>query len=110
MTTTTEIEKDIFTYTDQKLTAHFQNNEKFNQEMGILYAYYLDKLRNIIRIEDQEILEKDLFESIKSQIFNGYYIGQELLTMPDNQFTDEVFTNQTEGLIAQQIPKDRKSV
>lgn len=104
MTTTTEIEKDIFTYTDQKLTAHFQNNEKFNQEMGILYAYYLDKLRNIIRIEDQEIIEKDLFESIKSQIFNGYYIGQELLTMPDNQFTDEVFTNQTEGLIAQQIP------
>ncbi|MFT9495754.1 MULTISPECIES: hypothetical protein [Bacillota] len=94
---------NIYEYTDQKLKAHFQNNEQFNFELAQTFNFYKELLQDLINDSDRERLEKDLFQSVKAQIFNGYYMAQELLQSEEANFNDEWF-KQSKGMIAQQLP------
>jgi hypothetical protein len=97
-------ERNIYDYTDQKLKAHVQNNEEFNLELANTFAYYKEKLLDIANESDNEQLEADFFNCIKSQIFNGYFMVQELLSNEETKFVDEWFL-QSVGMIAQQLPE-----
>jgi hypothetical protein len=99
----TTIEKNIYDYTDQKLKAHHQNNMEFNFELANAYEYYKAKLFEIVNPSDQERVANELFQSVKSQIFNGYFLVQELLGHETTQIEDDWF-KQSIGMIAQQIP------
>jgi hypothetical protein len=94
---------DIYQYTDQKLLAHYQNNQEFNRQLAILNNYYYEQLLKIVKIQEKPRLETELFASIKGQIFNGYFMVQELLANPEISIDNEWFT-QTKGMITQQIP------
>jgi hypothetical protein len=94
---------EIYQYTDQKLLAHYQNNQEFNRQLAILNNYYYEPLLKIVKIQDKTRLESELFASIKGQIFNGYFMVQELLANPEITIDNEWFA-QTEGMITQQIP------
>lgn len=102
MKTTNKDTLDIFDYTQQKLKAHYQNDKEFNRELATIYEFYKIKLSSILTEDQREKMEKMLEESIKQQIFNGYYMGLELL-QSDYQFENEWF-QQSEGMIAQQLP------
>ncbi|KZE68022.1 hypothetical protein AWM68_17790 [Fictibacillus phosphorivorans] len=108
MTTITATETNLFDYTDKKLKAHLQNNEEFNREVATHYEYYKDKLFRIVKEHDQEKAEKDLFQCVKSQVFNGYFIALEILNVEDSPITD-AWLQQSEGMIAQQLPDLLKS-
>jgi hypothetical protein len=94
---------DIYQYTDQKLLAHYQNNQEFNRQLAILNNYYYEQLLKIVKVQDKTRMESELFASIKGQIFNGYFMVQELLVNLEINIDNEWFT-QTEGMITQQIP------
>ncbi|MEI2356285.1 hypothetical protein [Mesobacillus zeae] len=96
-------EKNIFEYTNKKLKALIQNNEDFNKELATAYEFYKTRLLQLIKDEDTEKLESELFSSIKSQIFNGYFIALEFLGDEETKIEDEWF-KQSEGMIAQQLP------
>lgn len=102
MKTTNKDTLDIFDYTQQKLKAHYQNDKEFNRELATIYEFYKIKLSSILTEDQREKMEKMLEESIKQQIFNGYYMGLELL-QSDYHFENEWF-QQSEGMIAQQLP------
>jgi hypothetical protein len=99
----TSSNNEIYQYTDQKLLAHYQNNQEFNRQLAILNNYYYERLLKIVKIQDKTRLESELFASIKGQIFNGYFMVQELLANPEITIDNEWF-KQTEGMITQQIP------
>lgn len=99
MMTTTD--KELFEYTEQKLTAHYQVNDELILEMGNAFNYYNNKLAHIIKESDKDRVENELFTSIKSQIFNGYFMACEILS--NNEFPEHFFS-QSKGVIAQQVP------
>ncbi|KYD21396.1 hypothetical protein [Caldibacillus debilis] len=94
---------EIYNYSNQKLEAHFQNNDVFNEEMAILVQYFSIKIQNLLKENFTNELDEELFAAIKSQIFNGYFMATELLNHEDTAFPDEWFA-QSPGMIAQQIP------
>lgn len=96
-------------YTDQKLRAHFQHNQQFNVELATTFAYYNEKLLNVAVDSDKEKLETDFYNCVKSQIFNGYFMVQELLQHEDTKFENEWFM-QPIGMIAQQLPDMLRAV
>lgn len=100
----TALQNNIFEYTDKKLKAHLQNNEDFNRELITMFEFYKTMLFDRVSDSDKDRLERDLFQSIKSQIFNGYFMAQELLNSKETQFEDQWF-QQSEGMIAQQLPE-----
>ena len=93
---------NIFDYTNNKLKAHLQNNETFTIELAQTYEYYEKQLMDLILEHDKERLERELFHAVKSQVFNGYFMAQEILA--NIELKDEWF-EQTNGMIAQQIPE-----
>lgn len=95
---------DIFEYTDKKLKAHYQNNKDFTVELVSTYEYYKELLLSIVKDSDKERLENSLLQSIKSQIFNGYFMAQELLNSEEISFENDWF-KQSKGAIAQQLPE-----
>ncbi|QCJ45479.1 hypothetical protein FAY30_26430 (plasmid) [Bacillus sp. S3] len=99
----TTVELDISDYTDRKLKAHYQNNEGFNKDLFLVYEYYKSKLLPLVKAQDAARLENELLESIKSQIFNGYFMAVEFLNLEETQISDEWF-QQSAGMIAQQLP------
>ncbi|MFC0273759.1 hypothetical protein ACFFIX_20440 [Metabacillus herbersteinensis] len=103
MNKTIESTEDLFKYTDQKLKAHFQNSEFFNKEFAIMVAYYRSKFEGLIQEVDTEGFDGELFQSAKSQFFNGYYIIRELISNSETKIEDEWFS-QPEGLLTEQIP------
>lgn len=99
-----QTEVNIYMYTQKKLKAHFQNTEEFNLELALAFEYYSKKLSKYISEEDKQEKMKDmLFNAIKSQIFNGYYMAQELLTSDDADFQDDWF-KQSINMISKQLP------
>lgn len=96
-------ELNISDYTDKKLKAHYQNNEEFNQELFLSYEFYKSRFIPLINDHDVERLENELLTSIKSQIFNGYFMAVEFLNHVETQISDEWF-QQSAGMIAQQLP------
>jgi hypothetical protein len=94
---------DIFTFTENKLTAHFQNNEQFNRDFAVMYEFYRRKFEDIIKEEDLEEFENYFFQSVKSQYFNGYYIFRELIANIEVSIPD-VWYAQTDSVITEQIP------
>lgn len=101
MLTTTE-NNNLYEYMQQKLKAHFQNNQDFNQELATIFEYYKSKLLPFVKESDHKRVEEMLFSSVKSQITNGYFMGLEVLNGESN-FEDDFFL-QAEGMIAQQLP------
>lgn len=99
----TAVELNIVDYTDKKLRAHYQNDESFNQELYLAYEYYRSRLLHLVKEQNVERLENELFESIKSQIYNGYFMAVEFLNQEDTQIMGEWF-QQSSGMIAQQLP------
>ncbi|MGN7299752.1 hypothetical protein [Ferdinandcohnia sp. SAFN-114] len=93
----------IFQYTEQKLTSHFQNNIKFNQQFFVLTEFYKNKFNGLIKQEDEQIFGEMLFQCSKSQIFNGYFIMRELLLNNQETLSDEWFA-QSEGILTEQLP------
>ncbi|MGS2779884.1 hypothetical protein ACVBAX_21335 [Robertmurraya sp. GLU-23] len=106
MTMTTE--NNLYEYMQQKLKAHFQNNQDFNQDIATIFEYYKSKLVLVVKEAQHEKMEEMLFASIKSQITNGYYMGLEIIN-GDSQFEDDFF-RQAEGMISQQIPDMLRTV
>ncbi|RHW35977.1 hypothetical protein D1B31_17975 [Neobacillus notoginsengisoli] len=94
---------DISDYTNKKLKAHYQNNEEFNQELAISFEFYKNRFLPLVKEQDIERLERELLSSIKSQIYNGYFMAMEFLSHEDTQIEDSWF-QQSHGMIAQQIP------
>ncbi|WP_374717729.1 hypothetical protein [Neobacillus sp.] len=92
---------------DQKLKVHHQNNQEFNYEFINIYNFYKEKLSSFVKDADIKRLEEELFQSIKAQIFNGYFMALELLN-GNADFNDEWFM-QSKGVIAQQIPEMLKN-
>lgn len=105
MTTT---ENNLYEYMQQKLKAHYQNTQEFNQEVATVFEYYKFKLLSFVNDSDHERIEEMLFASVKSQITNGYFIGLEILN-GDSEFEDDFF-RQAEGMIAQQFPDMLRTV
>lgn len=99
----TAIELNFSNYTDKKLKAHYQNNEEFNQEIFLSYEFYKSRLIPLVKDHDVERLENELLDSIKSQIFNGYFMVVEFLNHEETQIENKWF-QQSAGMIAQQIP------
>lgn len=99
----TALEFNIMDYTEKKLKAHYQNNTEFNQELFLSYEFYKTRLFPFVKDQDLERLESELLESIKSQIFNGYFMAVEFLNQEDTEIGEEWF-QQSAGMIAQQLP------
>lgn len=97
----TTSDTELFKYTEQKLTAHYQSNDELMMEIWSVFNYFKKKLLPTINESDKERVGKELYTSIKSQIFNGYFMGCELLR--ENEYPDDFFA-QSKGAIAQQIP------
>lgn len=93
---------NLFEQTDQMLKVHYQDNQLFNSDVVKSYEYYQDKLFQIVNEADKERVTESLFQSIKSQIFNGYFMIKELL---QNVTIDDEWFTQSKGMIAQQIPE-----
>ncbi|MDC3424288.1 hypothetical protein NC797_07170 [Aquibacillus sp. 3ASR75-11] len=100
--------EDLFTYTEKKLSSHFQNSGEFNRFFKVMYDYYSNKLNVFIKVEDKEVYESKLFQSAKSQFFNGYYIVREFLADENTNLPDE-WLSQPEGFITEEIPGIIKS-
>ena len=98
-TTITNIQE----YTQKKLKAHYQNNGEFNQEIATYFEFYKKRLSAFLDESKQEKMEDMLFASVKSQIFNGYFMALELMNSEEATFEDDWF-RQAEGMVAQQIP------
>lgn len=93
--------EEIYRYTGQKLKANFENVPEFNAEVVTAFEYYKTRLLSRTNPDDHDEIENQLFESVKAQIFNGYFMGLEILN--EIQIEDEWFGN-SEGTIAAQIP------
>lgn len=93
---------NLFEQTDQMLKAHYQDNQGFNSDVVTSHEYYQDKLFQIVNEGDKQRIEGSLFQSIKSQIFNGYFMINELL---QNVTIEDEWLTQSKGMIAQQIPE-----
>lgn len=100
---TNNVKTNIFEYTDKKLRAHSQNNEDFSRELAIIFEFYKARLQQFINDEDTDRMEKELLESIKSQLFNGYFMFLEFLNSEETTVIDEWFIQSTD-MIAQQLP------
>lgn len=104
----TTAENNFYEYMQQKLKAHYQNNQEFNQEVATVFEYYKSKLLPFVKDSDHGRVEEMLFASVKSQITNGYFMGLEVLN-GDSNFDDDFF-RQAEGMIAQQLPDMLRTV
>lgn len=100
---TNKVQDDIFAYTDKKLRAYSQNNDDFNRELAIIFEFYKARLQQFINDEDTDRMEKELLDSIKSQLFNGYFMFLEFLNNEETTVNDEWFI-QSPDMIAQQLP------
>lgn len=94
----------IYTYTENKLTALFQNDEAFLEKFAQMNMYYQSKFTKIVPEEKKEKFFDSLFQAVKSQFFNGYYLFRELLSHEGSNFEDSWFL-QPEGYITQDIPQ-----
>lgn len=92
---------EIYQYTGQKLKVNFENVPEFNAEVVSAFEYYKTRLLSRTKPDDHNEIESQLFEAVKAQIFNGYFMGLEILN--EVQIEDEWFGN-SEGVISSQIP------
>lgn len=94
---------EIFSYTDNKLKAHIENNKEFDREFIQYNMYYQELLGSKVKPTEQETFTNLLFNAIKSQIFNGYFLFRELLEKESTMINDEWYT-QAQGKLITQIP------
>jgi len=90
-------------YTQEKLTYHFKNNDKFVEDFATMFYFYSSKFNHIVSEEYLEEFENMLYESAKSQYYNGYYIAREFIEHEETVIPNE-WLSKTEGIIKEQIP------
>lgn len=93
----------IYTYTENKLTALFQNDSEFLEHFAQINMFYQNKFLKIVGENQKEKFFNLLFQAVKSQFFNGYFLFRELLDHEDSTFENEWFL-QPQGYIIQDIP------
>ncbi|PGT82206.1 hypothetical protein [Bacillus sp. AFS040349] len=106
---TTITKKDAYSYTEQKLKAHFQNNSEFNASFAVMFDFYRKKFSHIIEEKNKSTFEDRLFTSAKGQYFNGYFMIREMLSHEETQIQNE-WLAQPEGIITEEIPQLIKNI
>lgn len=106
---TTLTMEEIYTYTENRLKAHYQNDSSKNEELSNLLSYYNLMLVERLKDHDKERLKDELFQTITQQIFNGYFIVVEILNLAKEEIPDDNL-KQPVGLFTQQIPDLLRSV
>lgn len=95
--------EEIYSYTENRLKAHYQNDSSKSEELSRLLDYYNLMLVERVRDEDKERLRDELFQTITHQIFNGYFLVVEILNMAKDEISNDNL-EQPVGVLTQQIP------
>ena len=88
----------------------FKNNLEFREEINELYLFYRRKLLlHAKQNHQQDLIEYDFEEVVKSTIFNGYYIMKLILSDKDTVLSDDDWMLNP-GTARNEIPKFLKSI
>ncbi len=100
-------------FCERKLKDHFNHNGDFKQEFAKTFNYYLNKFSDIVPKPDMEEFESALFESFKSQYYQGYFIAREFIeheeTMIPNTWletSNSIIKEQLPEMISEAMPND----
>ncbi|WP_066412906.1 hypothetical protein [Sutcliffiella cohnii] len=96
-------EKEIHKFSQEQLTEHFNNNNQFIKDYATMFYYYANTFNNIVSEDMREEFQSRLYESVKTQYYNGYFIAREFLAHEETEVPDGWLT-QPEGIMKQQIP------
>ncbi|KAA6446890.1 hypothetical protein [Bacillus swezeyi] len=96
------IYNEVYSYTDKKLKAHFQDNREFTHKFAVMSNFYMSRFQKFSG-RDKETFEDKLFDMFKSQFFTGYFLIREFLSYEDNKFEDQ-FLTQPIGYLTKEVP------
>lgn len=103
MATVKNKEEVIHEYSQEKLTNHFKNNNQFVKDFATMFYFYSSKFNQTISEEYHDEFQNMLYESAKTQYYNGYFIAREFIEHEETVIPDE-WLSQTEGMMKEQIP------
>lgn len=90
-------------YCSEKLTNHFENSNYFMKEFAEMYSFYLKKFNHIVTEDYMEDFKDKLYESAKTQFYNGYFIAREFIDHDETTIPDEWLLS-PDGILKEQIP------
>ncbi|MEI5919401.1 hypothetical protein ACMHYP_23165 [Bacillus cereus] len=88
----------------EKSLKELMEQKEFNDEFNKMFLFYIYKLSN--KINDNEVKDKltsKFFDYCSVLLYQGYFLGVELLSSPDVVVKDSYF-EQPNGIIREQIP------
>lgn len=74
----------------------------FDEKIKKLMYYYVMRFEDIIKIESVDKFEHNFSQLFHSQLFNGYFIAEQLLTSPDTNIPNDWF-KQSSSMRKEQI-------
>lgn len=94
--------EEIQQKTEEMLMLHYQTNEEFNKDFFLLNQYVRIHLEQFMDAEKIKEYENHLFKVSKSLLFNGYFIGMEILNNLEEIFKDDEIFEQSNANLKQQ--------
>ncbi|NRG33223.1 hypothetical protein [Niallia circulans] len=88
--------------TEEMLMYHYQTNGEFNKDFFLLNQYVRIHLEQFIETEKIKEYEEQLYTVSKSLLFNGYFIGMEILNNLEEIFKDNEIFEQSNANLKQQ--------
>ncbi|WP_209124371.1 hypothetical protein [Alkalihalobacillus sp. BA299] len=90
-------------FTQEKLKHHFDNNNQFLEDYARMFYFYANKFNPLISENYREEFQDMLYESAKTQYYNGYFIAREFIEHEETVIPDE-WLSRSEGMLKEQIP------
>jgi hypothetical protein len=94
--------EEIQQKTEEMLMLHYQTNGEFNKDFFLLNQYVRIHLEQFMDAEKIKEYENHLFKVSKSLLFNGYFIGMEILNNLEEIFKDDEIFEQSNANLKQQ--------
>lgn len=98
----TKAEKSLHEYSSKQLKKLWRK-QQFNEDYQFFLKFYYEKLQKVITIRSERKEQAEgLYDFISDLVYQGYYLGLELLHHPEVKIEDR-FLLQNNGLIREQM-------
>lgn len=86
------------------LSKKYKEDQEFRQNLDYLYFFYGRKYLHLATDDSQKkYIEDNLFDMIKSQFYQGYYIMREILNDPSIELDEQIWSA-NKGIIRNELP------
>jgi hypothetical protein len=96
--------KEVYNNVWQHLKDKFDNDLDFQDELHGFFTFYARKfILKAKNTEQQEYIEKNLYDLVKSQFFQGYYVMKVILADQETELPEEIWALNP-GIVRNEVP------